>query len=121
MKVGDRASLQRTFAVQDVEAFNTLCGPTNAAMVPEPLIGALWSCLLGVHLPGIGTMYLKQQTRFIRAASIGENLVATVEVTRIRPEKKLADLSTSCVGADGRLVAEGRALVYIGFVEGALQ
>ena len=62
----------------------------------------------------MGTMYLKQETNFLRNAAIGESLTATVEITRLRPEKQLADLSTTCCQADGTLVATGRALVYTG-------
>jgi hypothetical protein len=120
MKAGDQASVTRAFAPEDVDAYSGLCGRLESQVVPEPLIGTLWSTLLGIHLPGTGTMYLKQDTRFHTPAAVGEPLIATVEITRIRPDKKLVDLKTTCHTATGTLVAEGRALVYIGFVEGAL-
>jgi hypothetical protein len=41
-------------------------------------------------------------------------LTARVEITRLRPEKQLVDLATTCYRADGSLVASGRALVYVG-------
>lgn len=116
MNVGDTAQLERAFSEQEIAAYHALCGPTGLETVPEPLIGALWSCLLGVHLPGAGTMYLKQETEFCDQATIGETLTASVEITRIRPEKQLADLKTNCRNAQGRIIARGRALVYIGFV-----
>ena len=118
MKTGDTAQLQRMFSRQDVADYEALCGPLNSEFVPEPLIGALWSCLLGVHLPGVGTMYLKQETEHLAEARVGEVLTATVEITRIRPEKKLADLETRCTNNSGEVIAQGRALVYIGFVAG---
>ena len=58
-------------------------------------------------------MYLKQETSFLENAVIGESLLAEVKVTRLRPEKHLADMSTTCRRADGKLIASGRALVYI--------
>jgi len=82
-----------------------------ADRVPEPLIGALFSYLLGVRLPGQGANYLKQEIRFHRVAHVGETLTARVEITRIRPEKHLVDLSTTCTDEAGRLIASGRALV----------
>ncbi len=117
MKVGNRAEVSRTFTSDDLREYARL---SNYAVpdesVPEPLIGALFSSLLGVKLPGRGTMYLKQETRFLRDARVGELLTAGVEITRLRPDKQLADLSTICRGADGRVITRGRALVYTGDV-----
>ena len=114
MKVGDCVEISRTFSALDLRDYVKLSGHiVNADRVPEPLIGALFSFLLGVKLPGKGTMYLKQETSFLENAVIGESLVAEVKVLRLRPEKHLADLSTTCRRADGKLIASGRALVYI--------
>jgi len=114
MKVGDYVETSRTFNALDLRDYVKLSGHmVNADYVPEPLIGALFSFLLGVKLPGMGTMYLKQETSFLEKAVIGESLLAEVKVTRIRPEKHLADLSTTCRRADGKIIASGRALVYI--------
>ncbi len=114
MKVGDYAEISRTFSALDLRDYVKLSGHiVNTDRVPEPLIGALFSFLLGVKLPGKGTMYLKQETSFLENAVIGESLLAEVKVTRLRPEKHLADMSTTCRRADGKLIASGRALVYI--------
>lgn len=114
MKVGDYVEISRAFSALDLRDYVKLSGHiVNADCVPEPLIGALFSFLLGVKLPGKGTMYLKQETSFLENAVIGESLLAEVKVTRLRPEKHLADLSTTCQRADGKLIASGRALVYI--------
>ncbi len=117
MKVGDRAEVSRTFSNHDLHDYTRLSGHTvSDNCVPEPLIGALFSFLLGMKLPGTGTMYLKQETSLLKSAVIGEPLTAQVEITRLRPEKHLADLSTSCCRADGELIASGRALVFTGDV-----
>lgn len=115
MKVGDHAEISRTFSALDLRDYVKLSGHiVHAECVPEPLIGALFSYLLGVKLPGMGTMYLKQETHFLEKAVIGEFLLAEVKITRLRPEKHLADLSTTCRRvADGKLIASGRALVYV--------
>jgi len=115
MKLGDNAEITRTFSAEDLRDYARLSGQeTIGHIVPEPLIGAMFSYLLGVRLPGLGTHYLKQETRFEAAATIGEALTARVEVTRLRPDKQLVDLATSCYRADGSLAASGRALVYVG-------
>lgn len=115
MKIGETARVTRTFSTQDLLDYSGLSAhEVPGTQVPEPLIGALFSYLLGVKLPGLGTNYLKQETRFQAVASIGEHLTAQVEITRLRPDKQLVDLATTCYLADGRLIATGRALVYVG-------
>ena len=115
MKIGDSAKVTRIFSQQDLEEYSVLSGhEVTTPQVPEPLIGALFSYLLGVKLPGLGTNYLKQETRFQTGGEVGEVLRARVEVTRLRPDKQLVDLVTTCLNADGKTVASGRALVYVG-------
>jgi acyl dehydratase len=105
--------------MQDLQNYAQVSGhEISGELVPEPLIGALFSYLLGVKLPGLGTNYLKQETRFPASARIGETLTAKVEITRLRPDKQLVDLATTCNGDDGNLVASGRALVYVGDLMG---
>jgi len=119
MQTGQHAETTRSYSRADLDAFARLSGAEPgaepgaelAAHVPEPLIGALFSYLLGVHLPGFGTNYLKQEMRFLAPAPIDEPLTARVEITRLRPEKHLVDLATTCRTTDGRLICEGRALV----------
>lgn len=112
--VGQSAKITRAYSDEDVAGYIALGGhgPEGDA-IPAPLINAMFSYLLGVDLPGQGTNYLKQESEFFDTARIGESLTATVEVTRLRPEKHLVDLQTSCVGEKGRLISEGRALVYV--------
>jgi acyl dehydratase len=118
MKIGECAEVSRTFNNQDLRDYVELSGhAVSGDCVPEPLIGALFSFLLGMKLPGMGTRYLKQETRILQDALIGEALTAQVEITRLRPDKQLADLSTTCSRADGQLIASGRALVYVGDVK----
>ena len=117
MKPGDHADVTRTFGVEDLKGYEKLSGHVvQNQNIPEPLIGALFSYLLGVKLPGVGTMYLKQETHFRHSVLIGEALTARVEITRLRPDKQLADLSTTCQDSAGRIIASGRALVYTGDV-----
>jgi len=111
MHVGKFIETTRSFSRDDLAAFTALSGEAPGAQVPEPLIGALFSYLLGVHLPGSGTNYLKQEMRFLAPAPLDQPLTARVEITRLRPEKHLVDLATTCRSADGMLICEGRALV----------
>lgn len=114
LALGMAASLARSFSAGDVAACASLGGPAvRPGAVPEPLVGALFSALLGMDLPGLGTNYLKQETVHHAAARTDERLTARVEITGLRLEKNLVDLATVCHGEDGRLIADGRALVYV--------
>jgi acyl dehydratase len=113
MTPGDRAEIRRTYTQTDIEDFAALTGAEATGHVPEPLIAALFSYLLGVRLPGSGTNYLKQDLAFAAPAPLGTELTASVEVTRVRPEKHLVDLHARCVLPDGTLVCEGRSLVKV--------
>lgn len=111
MHVGQIAEVSRTYTAEDLGAFAALAGAVPSGTVPEPLIAALFSYLMGVKLPGSGTNYLKQELSYLRAAPLDTELTASVEITRLRPEKHLVDLWARCALPDGTLVCEGRALV----------
>ncbi len=109
--VGQRATLTRSFGADEVAGFAALVGGRPGATVPTGLVGGMFSQLLGTSLPGRGTNWLKQTMRFRAPAQVGEELTATVEIVRLRPEKKLVNLRATCVAESGALICEGEALV----------
>jgi 3-hydroxybutyryl-CoA dehydratase len=111
MKLGEAAETRRSYSAADMAAFAALSGMDPGDTVPEPLIAALFSYLLGVHLPGAGTNYLKQDLAFRAAAPLNTELTARVEITRLRAEKHLVDLWATCTAPDGTVICEGRSLV----------
>ena len=111
MRVGQSATISRSYSRADLQGFAELGGSPVPSTVPEPLIAALFSYLLGVELPGPGTNYLKQELHFLAPASADTELTARVEITRLRPDKHLVDLWATCTDAHGVLVCEGRSLV----------
>lgn len=123
LALGQKASVRRTFTPADVEAYRRLTGDqglhaashsgAGGPAVPGPLLGGLFSELLGTVLPGRGANWLKQSLSFPEPARTGEELTATVEVVRLRPEKELVNLRTTCVNAAGALVCSGEALVLV--------
>lgn len=109
--VGQKASLTRAFVADEVADFAALIGGAGGRRVPTALVAGLFSTLLGTRLPGRGTNWMKQTLRFGEHAAIGEVLTATVEIVRLRPDKRLVNLRTVCVAASGALVCDGEALV----------
>jgi 3-hydroxybutyryl-CoA dehydratase len=80
---------------------------------PVPLLAGMISDLLGTRLPGRGTNWLKQQLSYPAVAAVGEGVTAVVTITRLRPEKDLVNLRTTCTNQVGTVVCEGEALVYV--------
>lgn len=126
--VGQSATLTRAYSRADMNEYVDLLRETNplytdpafgralglrGAPLPGPLLGAMFSCLLGTELPGQGTNWLKQRFVFLRVAYPGDELVARVRVTRLRPEKELVNLRTWVTGPDGGLICDGEALVWV--------
>ncbi len=116
--IGQAATTKRTYAAADLAEYHALAdaglpGGRSDDHVPGPLLGALFSYLLGTELPGRGANYLKQRLVFPEPALVGEELTATVEIIRLRPEKELVNLRTTCTASGGRVVCDGEALVLV--------
>ncbi|HEX6386605.1 MAG TPA: MaoC family dehydratase [Anaerolineae bacterium] len=126
LAVGQRAETRRTFTEADLAAYASLTGDTNPIysdvtaaqragfarpVVPGGLLGGLFSQVLGTKLPGPGTNWLKQRLAFPAWAYPGEAITAAVEIIRLRPEKALVNLRTTCTNPAGETVCAGEALV----------
>lgn len=111
MQVGDRVEIARTYRAADAARFAELAGIGSGAAdhVPEPLVATLFSYLLGVELPGPGTNYLKQELTFLAQARWEAALTASVEVTRLRPEKNCRSCDRLCAGRRHRCVPRAGA------------
>jgi acyl dehydratase len=128
LELGDKSQTRRTFTLEDLDAYAHTCGDANPLIlerayaqrlgferqiIPGGLLGGLFSCLLGTKLPGRGTNWLKQKLHFPAPAYPGEEIIAAVEIIRLRPEKDLVNLRTTCVNPAGKVVCDGEALVYV--------
>ena len=122
LRVGNSASDERIFSLADLEEYGNLSGDRNplfregaqpAPRVPGPLLAGMFSDLLGTRLPGRGTGWMKQVLRFPRPAYPGENLRASVSITRLRADKELVNLATRVSNGKGDVVCDGEALVLV--------
>ena len=76
------------------------------------LTASLFSTVLGTKLPGPGCIYLSQSLKFRAPVHIGDEVVATLRVTSLDPEKARATLA--CAGAvNGKTVVEGEAVMMV--------
>ncbi|MEI6181637.1 MAG: MaoC family dehydratase [Chloroflexales bacterium] len=127
LKVGQRASMRRTITEADIVLFAAVTGDQNPMHTDElaanesrfgrriahgMLAAGLISAVLGMRLPGPGTVYLKQTLSFRKPIYINDTVTTTVEVASIRADKPIATLTTTVVNQDGVVVVEGESLVY---------
>jgi len=126
INIGDKASFQKTISESDVYLFAGISGDYNPAHINEVeavntifkgrishglLTASLISSVLGMQLPGPGTIYLGQNLRFIAPVKIGDTVKAEVEVILINNEKNQITLQTNCINQDGKIVIKGDATV----------
>jgi len=69
------------------------------------------STVLGMHLPGPGTIYLSQELKFTAPVKFGDTITATVEVIEKLEEKNRLILETICTNQKGDIVVKGKAVV----------
>ena len=116
--VGQVAQLEREITADDLSRYAALADvpAEQVERVPLPMVAGLFSCLLGTQLPGPGTNYLKQAL-VLDALPPPGHVRARVEVCRVRPDRALVDLATTCVDERDEVIARGRALVLAGDVD----
>lgn len=128
LKVGDTASLTKTITDADIRAFAEVSGDRNPIHLDDEyaattrfgrriahgmLAASLISTVLGTELPGVGTVYLSQSTRFLAPVFPGDAVTARVTVTNIREDKPVVTLKTTCENQNGELLIKGEAVVLV--------
>ncbi|MCK8058663.1 MULTISPECIES: MaoC family dehydratase [unclassified Fusibacter] len=126
IKIGDHAHFEKTISETDVYMFAGITGDLNPVHINESiakeslfqgriahgmLVSSLISTVLGMHLPGPGTIYLGQNLRFMAPVKIGDTIKATVTVTEMDLEKNRISVNTICTNSNGKVVVDGTALV----------
>jgi 3-hydroxybutyryl-CoA dehydratase len=125
IKIGDKASISKTVSETDVYLYAGITGDLNPAHINEEeaketmfkgriahgmLTAGLISAVLGMQLPGPGTIYMGQELKFTAPVRFGDTITATVEVVEIENGKFLK-LHTFAVNQDKQVVLDGFARV----------
>ena len=82
-------------------------------IIPGPLIGGIISYQLGTRLPGRGTNWLKFRINFLKPMYPNQKVQSVLEIVRIRSEKQLLNLKTSCYNEKNELLNYGEVLVLV--------
>lgn len=127
IEIGQSASFSKTISESDVYGFAGLVGDFNSAHINQieaeksifgtriahgMLVGSLISTVLGMKLPGPGTIYLEQNLQFKKPVYFGDTLTANAIVVEIVNEiKGIYKLDTIIINQKNELIIEGYALV----------
>ncbi|MGX8794838.1 MaoC family dehydratase [Fusibacter sp. JL298sf-3] len=126
IQVGDSATFQKTITETDVYLYAGITGDINPAHINAVeasqsrfkgriahgmLTAGLVSAVLGVQLPGPGTIYLGQELKFTAPVYFGDTLEAKVTVIERDVEKNKLKLETICTNQEDTVVLKGVATV----------
>ncbi|BBE30424.1 dehydrogenase [Tepiditoga spiralis] len=126
IKLNDIYEIEKTITSNMVETFAEITGDKNPVHLDEEfaknsifkariahgiLVVGQISAVLGMEFPGPGTIYLKQDTKFLKPVYIGEKIKISVEVKEKYDEKSRILLSTKVFNEKGKLAVDGEALV----------
>ena len=111
LSVGQEASISNTVTADVISAFAAVSGDRNpvhvdadyaaTTMFKEPiahgmLSAAYISAVFGMQLPGPGAIYISQTLNFKAPVKIGDEVVTTVKVAELIPEKRRAKFDCVC-------------------------
>ena len=125
LKPGMSESYSRTVSEHDVTLFGEVSGDTNPMHFDETfakstifqgriahgvLSTSYISTVLGMKMPGPGTIFLSLSTRFKAPVRIGDTVTATCTVREVTPEKRRVTFDCVCT-VKGNIVIQGEAVV----------
>jgi len=74
-------------------------------------LASLFSAVIGVELPGNGTIYISQSFNFTKPIYVGSTVKLSVKIKKIIVD--FAILETNCYDLKGELLIEGEAKVVL--------
>lgn len=126
IQVGDSASFTKTVTETDIILYAGVSGDfnpahinaeyANASMFGQRIAHGMLSAgfisnVLGMQLPGPGTIYLGQELKFVKPVFIGDTVTATATVIERIEEKNRLVLETIVTNQNGDAVIKGKATV----------
>ena len=128
LSIGQTAQVIHTITDEDIEAFGKLSGDFNPLHFDEEwaettlfkgriahglLTATFISTVIGMKLPGTGTIYLSQSITFLRPVRIGDTITAKVEVVGLEDETERVTLKSTCTNQHDKVVLDGESVVTL--------
>ena len=126
-RVGQKAQRSRLVTARDIELFTEISGDRNplhydeeiarnsrfgGIVVQGGITSAILNAVVAENLPGPGTVFLQVNWSFKAPVRPGDTITGEVEITKVREDKPITELSTRVLLADGSVVLEGNAVCY---------
>jgi len=126
IEIGQCASFSKTITQANVKLFADISGDLNPVHLDEGfakttifkcriahgmLCGSLISTVLGMYLPGPGSIYLKQELKFTAPVHFDDILTATCCVKEKITEKNIVKLDCKVINQEGVVVICGEATI----------
>ncbi len=131
--ISDSASMSKTFSESDVYLFAGITGDFNSVHINSEvakrgifgeriahgiLVSGLISAVIGMKLPGEGSIYMEQDVKFLKPVRIGDTVTATVKIVEIINEAKgILKLDTIVRNQKEEIVIDGYAVVKVPVVK----
>ncbi|WP_092505735.1 MaoC family dehydratase [Virgibacillus subterraneus] len=127
-EIGQSAQFSRTVTETDFIMFAGLSGDYNPIHIDQEyaestffggrishglLTASMLSRLLGMHLPGPGSIYVSQSLTFTKPVYIGDTITAYAEVININEDSRLLILQTTCRNQIGSTVLDGEGVMKL--------
>lgn len=124
--IGDSASMTKVITDADIVKFSEVSEDRNPIHLDEEfaknsmfkqriahgmLSAGLISAVIGTKLPGVNTIYMGQNLKFVAPVFIGDEVTATVTVKAKRDDKHILTLDTVVKNQEGKEVIVGEATV----------
>lgn len=128
IQVGDKEWIRRTITDADIANFAGVSGDFNPLHTDEEyaketifkgkiahgfFTAALITNVVGNKLPGPGSVYLKQELRFLAPVRAGDTIMVMAEVIEKIEEKQRVRIRTTCTNQKGELVLDGEAALLM--------
>ena len=126
-KVGEKAEFSKTISESDVYSFAGISGDMNPIHIDEiaaqnsfaghrivhgALLNGFISTVIGMKLPGPGTIYMEQCSQFVKPVYINDTVKAVVEIIEIiNGQKGILKLDTKVFNQYDDEVVRGHAII----------
>ena len=127
IEIGQKASFKKTITKKMLNNYADLSGDYNlihfdesyakdtmfkGTIVHGMLYASFISKVLGMDLPGPGSIYIEQNLKFVYPVRLNDEITATVSVKNIN-EKNICELETICINQNKKMVIEGYARIKL--------
>lgn len=126
--LGERAERSMQVTDEKIETFARLSGDRNPVHFDDAfarrigfeghiahgaVTASLLSAVLGMDLPGPGSVFLEQRVRFLKPVRPGDTITAVLEVVKVRADRPIITLAATITDQSGVKVADGELVVLL--------